>query len=78
MYYDATDGRQKNVVDQYRTPASQYFTPNPTVTAQQMCEYALLTLYGDAINLHIAPVGSTSFVPLIKNGATSVAPRPWP
>jgi hypothetical protein len=41
-------------------------------------EYALLSLYGNAINLYKAPAGSTAFVPLMLDTNGNIANKPCP
>jgi len=60
-YYDSNGQLQNHLNDQYVIDAAQYMHDHPGSTLEDATIYALLKLFGDAIDLFKAPFGSTNF-----------------
>jgi hypothetical protein len=60
----------------YLDYASDYLNTHSTATNIEASEYALMTLFGGAINFYKAPSNSTNFEPLEINSSNAVSNKP--
>lgn len=58
----------------YQAKAAEYGRANPSSTFVERSEYALLSLFGNSINLYKAPPGSTNYSPLQLSSTSTTTP----